>query len=88
MAARASNIRFLTTELLPTGRAVQRPKQAQLGLWLTGRRITRNIATVKAAKMISEAIDGHGDAVPATNIAPKKISVGAIVIAMSLCAPN
>ena len=76
------------TELLPTGRAVQRPKQAQLGLWLTGRRITRNIATVKTAKIISEAMDGQGDAVPASSIAPKKTSTGAIVIATNLGAPN
>jgi len=55
---------------------------------LTGRRITRNIPTVKAAKMISEAMDGQGDAVPVTNIAPKKISVGAMVMATSLGAPN
>ena len=88
MAASASSIKFLMMELLPTGRAVQRPKQAQLGLWLTGRRITRNIATVKTAKMISDAIDGQGDAVPATSNAPKKISVGAIVTATSLGAPN
>jgi len=38
--------------------------------------------------MISDAIDGHGDATPTNNIAPKKISVGATATATKLGTPN
>ena len=88
IAARASNTKFLAIELLPTGRAAQRPKQAHTGLSSKGLRIARNIATVKTAKITSAAIDGHGDATPTTNIAPRRISVGLTATATNVGAPN